>query len=48
MRFIVEFWRANPIVGFGMTEYQWISLVLVKLGVVLLSYQWMPARNEQV
>ena len=48
MRFIVEFWRANPIVGFGMTEYQWISLVLVILGVVLLSYQWMPARNEQV
>jgi phosphatidylglycerol:prolipoprotein diacylglycerol transferase len=48
MRVIVEFWRANPIVGFGMTEYQWISLVLVILGVVLLSYQWMPARNEQV
>jgi phosphatidylglycerol---prolipoprotein diacylglyceryl transferase len=48
MRFIVEFWRANPIVGFGMTEYQWISLVLVILGVVLLYYQWMPARNEQL
>ena len=48
MRFIVEFWRANHIVGFGMTEYQWISLVLVILGVALLSYQWMPAQNEQL
>jgi phosphatidylglycerol---prolipoprotein diacylglyceryl transferase len=32
MRFVVEFWRANPIVGFGMTEYQWISLALAALG----------------
>jgi phosphatidylglycerol:prolipoprotein diacylglycerol transferase len=34
MRFIVEFWRANPIVGLGMTEYQWISLALVALGLL--------------
>jgi prolipoprotein diacylglyceryltransferase len=40
MRFIVEFWRANPIVGLGMTEYQWISLVLVILGAGMLYYQW--------
>jgi phosphatidylglycerol---prolipoprotein diacylglyceryl transferase len=39
MRFIVEFWRANPIVGLGMTEYQWISLVLVILGTGLLFYR---------
>jgi phosphatidylglycerol---prolipoprotein diacylglyceryl transferase len=39
MRFIVEFWRANPIVALGMTEYQWISLALVILGTVLLSYR---------
>ena len=32
MRFLVEFWRANPVVGFGMTEYQWISIGLVALG----------------
>jgi phosphatidylglycerol:prolipoprotein diacylglycerol transferase len=36
MRFLVEFWRANPIVGLGMTEYQWISLTLVLLGGYLL------------
>ena len=34
MRFIVEFWRANPIVGLGVTEYQWISLVLVGTGLI--------------
>jgi phosphatidylglycerol---prolipoprotein diacylglyceryl transferase len=34
MRFIVEFWRANPIVALGMTEYQWISLALVALGLL--------------
>ncbi len=32
MRFIVEFWRVNRLVGLGMTEYQWISIVLVALG----------------
>jgi len=32
MRFLVEFWRANPVVVLGMTEYQWISLILVLLG----------------
>jgi phosphatidylglycerol:prolipoprotein diacylglycerol transferase len=36
MRFIVEFWRANPVVGLGMTEYQWISLILLMLGSYLL------------
>jgi phosphatidylglycerol:prolipoprotein diacylglycerol transferase len=46
MRFIVEFWRANPIVGLGITEYQWISLALVILGAGLLCYQWKPARNH--
>jgi phosphatidylglycerol:prolipoprotein diacylglycerol transferase len=34
MRFIVEFWRANPIVGLGMTEYQWISLAVVASGLL--------------
>ena len=32
MRFMVEFWRANPLVGLAMTEYQWISIVLAALG----------------
>jgi phosphatidylglycerol:prolipoprotein diacylglycerol transferase len=40
MRFVVEFWRANPIIGLGMTEYQWISLALVVPGTGLLCYQW--------
>ena len=34
MRFLVEFWRVNPVVGLGMTEYQWISIVLVALGLL--------------
>jgi len=36
MRFLVEFWRVNPIIALGMTEYQWISLTLVLLGGYLL------------
>jgi phosphatidylglycerol:prolipoprotein diacylglycerol transferase len=36
MRFIVEFWRANPLVGLGMTEYQGISLALIALGLLQL------------
>lgn len=34
MRFVVEFWRANLVVGLGMTEYQWISLAVVGLGLL--------------
>lgn len=34
MRFLVEFWRVNRVVGLGMTEYQWISLILVLLGAI--------------
>lgn len=34
MRFMVEFWRANPVVGLAMTEYQWISVVLAALGLL--------------
>jgi phosphatidylglycerol:prolipoprotein diacylglycerol transferase len=32
MRFLVELLRVNPVIAMGMTEYQWISLVLVALG----------------
>jgi phosphatidylglycerol:prolipoprotein diacylglycerol transferase len=42
MRFIVEFWRANPIVGLGMTEYQWFSLILIFVGAYFLSRQRTP------
>lgn len=34
MRFVVEFWRVNRVVGLGMTEYQWISIALVALGLL--------------
>lgn len=40
MRFIVEFWRGNPIVGAGLAEYQWMSLTLIIVGAGLLYYQW--------
>ena len=36
MRFLVEFLRANPVIALGMTEYQWLSLVLVVLGLAQL------------
>lgn len=47
MRFIVEFWRANPIVGLGMTEYQWISLAIVILGIGLFCYRRKPDPIKQ-
>ncbi len=34
MRFLVEFWRVNPIIALGMTEYQWISFALVAFGLL--------------
>jgi phosphatidylglycerol---prolipoprotein diacylglyceryl transferase len=36
MRFIVEFWRVNPVVGVGLTEYHWMSLTLIFVGAGLL------------
>lgn len=42
MRFVVEFWRINPTVGLGLTEYQWISLALIIVGTGLLCYRWKP------
>ena len=38
MRFIVEFWRVNPVIGLGMTEYQWISLLLIAFGLWQLGH----------
>lgn len=38
-RFVVEFWRINPVVGLGLTQAQWISLILVLLGNYLLYHQ---------
>lgn len=36
MRFSVEFWRVNPVLFFGLSEAQWISLVLIAGGAVML------------
>ncbi|MSP40338.1 MAG: prolipoprotein diacylglyceryl transferase [Deltaproteobacteria bacterium] len=36
-RFAVEFWRINPAVGFGFSEAQWISLLLMVVGVFMLA-----------
>ena len=36
MRFVVEFWRINPAIGFGFSEAQWFSLLLTALGAMLL------------
>lgn len=36
MRFIVEFWRVNPVIGAGLTEYQWMSAALIACGLFLL------------
>ena len=38
-RFAVEFWRVNPIVAFGLSEAQLISLLLMALGLALLFVQ---------
>lgn len=35
-RFVVEFWRINPVVAFGLSEAQVFSLVLMIIGVVML------------
>jgi prolipoprotein diacylglyceryltransferase len=42
-RFTVEFWRINPAVGFGLSEAQWFSLVLMALGVMMLAVR--PVRQ---
>jgi phosphatidylglycerol---prolipoprotein diacylglyceryl transferase len=36
-RFVVEFWRINPALGWGLSEAQWFSLALSALGFVLLA-----------
>jgi phosphatidylglycerol---prolipoprotein diacylglyceryl transferase len=46
MRFIVEFWRANPILGLGFTEYQWISMGLIILATALFYHKTAQARLE--
>ena len=44
MRFLVEFWRVNPVLAAGLTEYQWISGVLMVGGLLLLL--WKRQRSQ--
>jgi phosphatidylglycerol---prolipoprotein diacylglyceryl transferase len=39
MRFVVEFWRVNPVVGAGLTEYQWMSAILIAIGIFSTIWQ---------
>ena len=36
-RFLVEFWRINPLLAFGLSEAQLFSLVLMAIGFILLA-----------
>lgn len=40
-RLLVEFWRINPPLAWGLSEAQWFSLVLMTLGILLL-IRWPP------
>ena len=39
-RFITEFWRLTPVVAFGMTVAQLISLVMITVGIAAILYYW--------
>lgn len=43
-RFTVEFWRINPDLGWGLSEAQWFSLVIIALGLILLAAR--PVKSE--
>jgi phosphatidylglycerol:prolipoprotein diacylglycerol transferase len=43
-RFTVEFWRINPDLGWGLSEAQWFSLVIIALGLFLLAAR--PVKSE--
>ena len=36
MRFVVEFWRVNTVLALGLTQAQWISLILILVGTCLV------------
>jgi phosphatidylglycerol:prolipoprotein diacylglycerol transferase len=45
VRFLVEFVRINPPIALGLTEAQWVSLILIALGSVLI---WRASRPAVV
>jgi len=32
-RFVVEFWRINPVLSLGLSEAQWFSVIMMAVGV---------------
>jgi phosphatidylglycerol---prolipoprotein diacylglyceryl transferase len=38
-RFTVEFWRVNPVLAAGLSEAQWISLMLMAVGSLMLVWR---------
>jgi phosphatidylglycerol---prolipoprotein diacylglyceryl transferase len=36
-RFVVEFWRINPIIAAGLSEAQWFSLAIMATGLIMLT-----------
>ncbi len=44
-RFLVEFWRINPRVLWGLTEYQLFSILMMIAGIVALILTWQTAAN---
>ncbi len=43
-RFIVEFWRINPPLAFGLSEAQWFSMVFIIAGFCLLATRGVRSR----
>src|SRR2546427_3732573 len=44
-RFVVEFWRVNPVLGLGMSEAQWFSIAMIVVGLWQL---FRPTRVKRV
>lgn len=47
MRFIVEFWRVNPVIALGLTEYQWISIGLAVLALSQILNRCKPSSETR-
>ena len=41
-RFSVEFWRVNPVLALGMTQAQWLAIILVLLAGSMLRKTFTP------
>jgi phosphatidylglycerol---prolipoprotein diacylglyceryl transferase len=46
-RFMVEFWRINPDLGWGLSEAQWFSAVIIAVGLFLLATRSVRSTGEK-